>query len=429
MKLTPKKALKALFRSVDIGWRYKEKDALLGNIFGCETTRSGVQVDNNNATASIAYYSGVNVLCKDVATLPAILNKENDDGFSERDYKNPIYGLLHDQANEFTTASEFWYTMMWCKLNRGCGYAYIEREGPQPVALYLLDPTKISIVAGRNEFEAPAFKYNSAEGKTIYFAYTDILKLENPFYKSAVHWLREGIGLSIAQQNHGAEFFGNFAAPRGVISLKGTLGEDETQLEKWKQKFIDTYSGPGKSWGVAVLQNGATFQTVSLSNVDAQWLEGTKDSAIRILGGIGVPPHRVGMLDQAHYNNIEQQNSEYLQLSLMFHLIGAQQSVRRDLFTTEMRKSHKLEFLTDALLRADTKERYEAYAQGRLNGWLSPNDIRRKENMNPISAKDGGDSYIVPLNAIPANMLGKEPQKQQPAEKKHELNGAEHISA
>lgn len=37
----------------------------------------------------------------------------------------------------------------------------------------------------------------------------------------------------------------------------------------------------------------------------------------------------------------------------------------------------------------------DGYAVGRQNGWLSTNDIRTKENMNRISAAEGGDLYLV----------------------------------
>jgi hypothetical protein len=62
-----------------------------------------------------------------------------------------------------------------------------------------------------------------------------------------------------------------------------------------------------------------------------------------------------------------------------------------------------VEFLVDALLRGTTKERYEAYAIGVQWGWLSPNDVRAKENMNPIP---NGDIYRSPLNMVP---LGTQP--------------------
>ena len=49
----------------------------------------------------------------------------------------------------------------------------------------------------------------------------------------------------------------------------------------------------------------------------------------------------------------------------------------------------------DGLLRGDYKSRMEGYAIGRQNGWLSANDIRRLEDMNPIEADKGGDLYLI----------------------------------
>ena len=47
------------------------------------------------------------------------------------------------------------------------------------------------------------------------------------------------------------------------------------------------------------------------------------------------------------------------------------------------------------------KSRYDAYAIGRNWGWLSVNDIRALEDMNPI---DEGDVYLQPLNMTAAGM-------------------------
>jgi hypothetical protein len=59
----------------------------------------------------------------------------------------------------------------------------------------------------------------------------------------------------------------------------------------------------------------------------------------------------------------------------------------------------------DGLLRGDLYSRYQAYAIGRQWGWLSPNDIREKENMNPIEA---GDEYLTPMNMVPLGESGIE---------------------
>src|SRR3712207_7236423 len=63
------------------------------------------------------------------------------------------------------------------------------------------------------------------------------------------------------------------------------------------------------------------------------------------------------------------------------------------------RKNRYFEFKIDSLLRGDAQTRATAYAQGRQWGWLSVNDIRRLENMNPI---ENGDRYLEPLNMVEA---------------------------
>ena len=57
-----------------------------------------------------------------------------------------------------------------------------------------------------------------------------------------------------------------------------------------------------------------------------------------------------------------------------------------------------IEFVVEGLLRGDSQARAEYYNQMYQVGAMSPNDIRKKENMNPI---DGGDQHFVPLNFIP----------------------------
>jgi hypothetical protein len=51
-------------------------------------------------------------------------------------------------------------------------------------------------------------------------------------------------------------------------------------------------------------------------------------------------------------------------------------------------------------LRGDLLQRFQAYALGRGGGWMSPNDIQKKENEAPIPADKGGDEYLVPSGAV-----------------------------
>jgi len=66
-------------------------------------------------------------------------------------------------------------------------------------------------------------------------------------------------------------------------------------------------------------------------------------------------------------------------------------------------------------LRGDLKSRYDSYAIGRNWGWLSANDIRALEDMNPLPGNIG-DKYLVPLNMAPADQVALPPAAPPPQE-------------
>ena len=49
----------------------------------------------------------------------------------------------------------------------------------------------------------------------------------------------------------------------------------------------------------------------------------------------------------------------------------------------------------DGLLRGDYQSRMNGYSIARQNGWLSANDIREMEDMNPIPDEEGGNLYLI----------------------------------
>ncbi|MFM9653603.1 phage portal protein, partial [Streptomyces galilaeus] len=108
----------------------------------------------------------------------------------------------------------------------------------------------------------------------------------------------------------------------------------------------------------------------------------------------------IGDLERATFSNIEQQQLDYVSSALNIWLVRWEQAILTQLLLPEERATYFAEHLVDALLRGDTLSRYQAYAIGRNWGWLSANDVRDKENDNPVA---GGDAYLVPLNMVPAS--------------------------
>ena len=67
-------------------------------------------------------------------------------------------------------------------------------------------------------------------------------------------------------------------------------------------------------------------------------------------------------------------------------------------------------------MRGSYKDRMEGYAIARQNGWMSTNDIRELENMNPIPAEEGGNAYLVNGNMISVKRAMKNAESKQGGE-------------
>lgn len=103
-----------------------------------------------------------------------------------------------------------------------------------------------------------------------------------------------------------------------------------------------------------------------------------------------------------HNSNIEQQSLDFVVNTIRPWLVRLEQAFLTKLFGYDAQKTFYVEHVIDGLLRGDIASRYNAYAIGRQWGWLSADDIRELENMNPLPEKQG-KVYLAPLNMVPAD--------------------------
>ena len=87
-------------------------------------------------------------------------------------------------------------------------------------------------------------------------------------------------------------------------------------------------------------------------------------------------------------------------------MVRWEQSIQRTLLSPTEKKSYFVKFNVEGLLRGDYASRMNGYATARQNGWMSANDIRELENLDRISAEEGGDLYLVNGNMVPLVSAG-----------------------
>jgi hypothetical protein len=162
------------------------------------------------------------------------------------------------------------------------------------------------------------------------------------------------------------------------------------------------HKGLSNSHKVAILQEGVTYKDIGIPPENAQFLEGRNFQVLEVARMLHMPPHMLGHLADATFSNVEHMGIEFVKFTMDPWFKRWEQEIRRKLLAPSEKGKYFAEFLVDGLLRGDTVSRFQAYNIGRNGGWLSANDVRDLENMNPV---EGGDIYMVPLNMMDAAAL------------------------
>jgi HK97 family phage portal protein len=378
---------------------------------------AGVVVTPRNAMQVSAVWACVNVRSEDIAKLPVHLYRRRKDGGKERATDHPAYRLLHLAPNPRNTAFEFKQMLqMQCDL-RGNAYAVKELDSRGRVsALWPIESDKVEILKV-DEGKELFYRVTYEGGRQVTVPGEDMLHIRGNSFDgicgmSPITWQRETIGHAMAAEKYGAAFFGNSAQPNGALVLPTKLSPEAAAKLRadWKERF----QGPENAHNLAIFDGGMDWKPIGMTNTDAQFIEARNYQNSEIWRIFRIPPHKVGDLTKATFSNIEMQAIEYVQDCLMSIMERWQQALSRDLLTEAERVDHFFEFLPDALLKGDIKSRYDAYAVGVLNGWLSSNDIRDRENMNRV---DGGDQYFRPMNVQPLNAPPEPPPEPTPPTK------------
>lgn len=386
------------------GARDKPQDSYSGSalsfLFG--RTTSGITVNERTAMQTTAVYSCVRILAEAVASLPLHIYRYCDTG-KERVPEHPLYTILHDEPNVDMTSFVFRETMMSHLLVYGNAYSQIIRDGAGRVlGLYPLLPDKVEV--DRLETGELVYYYsryteenpNFRDLGRIALRQQDVLHIPGLGFDGLVGYspiamAKNAVGMTLACEEYGASFFANGANPGGVLEHPGVLKDPGKVRESWNS----VYRGSGNAHKIAVLEEGMKYQQIGIPPEEAQFLETRKFQINEIARLYRIPPHMVGDLEKSSFSNIEQQSLEFAKYTLDPWVIRWEQSLQKALLLPEEKKEYFIKLNVDGLLRGDYQSRMNGYATARQNGWMSANDIRELEDLNPIPEEEGGGLYLI----------------------------------
>lgn len=370
---------------------------------------TGMRVTAATAKRIACVHACVSVIGRLMGAFPLGIYREKGDGGKSLARKHPLYQLLATRPNELQTSFQFRQMQQGHLELRGNAYAeiyYGRRDTIQQ--LVPMHPDRVVVELLRNGRKR--FRYDDPlTNETRYLAQEEVFHLQN--------WSDDGIagqstiemgvdtfGVALAAQEYSARFFENDAVPRAVFEGANfkTKQDEDGFVESWQRQH--TRQNRHK---IGMLPPGMTVKELGMKPSDAQLLDARKFGRIEICSMFGVPPHLIGETEKtATYASVEQFNIMFMTMCLWPRAVNWEQTIQRDFLQDD--DSYFAKFSMAALNRGDTAARYAAYKVGIENGWLSQNDVRAMEDLNPI---DGGNRYWRPLNWAPLTDLQAGPQQ------------------
>ncbi|ASN72283.1 putative portal protein [uncultured Caudovirales phage] len=369
-----------------------------------------VNVKGKNALKEATVFACIRILSESVAKLPIKIYQ--DVNGIKKASSHPLYTLIKNRPNPYMTSFNFFNCLEAQRNIHGNSFASIEYDRYGRIkALWPIDSSTVEIWIDNQGLLKTNNKLwyviNLPNGEKAKLKPDEILHfkgftLDGISGITPLTYLKTLIENGKASEEYINKFFQNGMQTKGIVQYVGDLNKDAE--ETFRNKFEQMSNGLKNAHRISLLPLGYQFQPISLSMADAQFLENTELTIRQIAAAFGIKMHQLNNLERSTYSNItEQQRQFYIDTLMAILTMYEQELTYKLLLNSELEEGYYCKFNVDAITRADIKTRYEAYRIGVQGGFLQPNEVRAREEMESV---EGGDVLLVNGNMIPITKAG-----------------------
>ncbi len=259
-------------------------------------------------------YRAVRMVAEATASIPWLLYE----GAAELD-DHPLLQLLK-KPNAHQSGADLLEALYGHLLVSGNAYAEAVTVDGVVRELYALRPDRMSVVPDASGWPA-AFEY-AANGRTVRFNQEGDGRLPPILHVASFHPLDDYYGfppLEAAQVSldvHNAAnawnkaLLDNAARPSGALVYKGEGNSNlsEEQFERLREELQANFSGSTNAGRPLLLEGGLSWQTMSLTPKDMDFMQLKNGAAREIALAFGVPPMLLGIPGDNTYANYREAN-------------------------------------------------------------------------------------------------------------------------
>lgn len=302
-------------------------------------------------------------------------------GRVEELYNDNRTKLLNTDTNDTLDPFQMKKAMVADYLLGKGGYCYIERSKNETTGLHYVQDIYVEIwksydpiykwykilVMGKEyrDYNFVKLLRNTKDGASGVGLTTEVGKALESAYKTLIYQL------TLVSKGGNKKGF-----------LKSQVKLSQESIDKLKEAWKSMYSSDEDSDNVVMLNNGLEFQEASNTSVEMQINESKKTFNAEINSMFHIYP-----------NNFLQTFKEAI-LPIMKAFTVA---LNRDLLLEREKRNYFFLFDPKEILEVAQKERYESYKLAKETGFMTLNEIRKAENMEPV---EGLDVVNVGLGAV-----------------------------
>jgi HK97 family phage portal protein len=368
---------------------------------------SGAHVSPQGLLGLAAYYDCIRSIAEDMAKLPLPVYEEVDEGREKR-RAHWLARIYNRQMNADMTAFDARRVMMFHVLGWGNAYGLILRDRSLrpgrdglPTGIYPLHPAN---VRPRRSESTGAMVYDVRQMGQPFETVSaqDMLHLKGLSHDglqgmSILQIAAQSMGLSIAAQDYGASFFGNAMAPGGILKYPTALSDP---ARKHLRDSMDTFRGAQNAGKFLMLENGVEYAPFTIPPEQAQYIVSRRFQTEEIARWFRFPLTMLGVLENAHYANMEQESRAYVINTLGSYFVMWEQETQVKLLGVD--SAFYVKHNADALMRGDSAAQAEYWRTMVTNGIYSPNDVLELQERNGYP---GGDNRFMQLNMAPVSKI------------------------
>lgn len=341
-----------------------------------------------------AVYCATNQISNSVSLLPLKVIEEVGGNVVEVDH--PLNRILNLTPNNRHNHFSFFKLMIESLILRGNAYALIVRDENLNIkSLEPLNPDAVQPMLqkdGSVKYIVSGLK-KAVDASDIIHLYQHLDDTFNGI--SVLKYADMVLNSAWSEEEHSQNFFSRGGGLLGILSASKPLNNEQKKqiAESWDKSI--KYS---KGGGIAIIPEGLSFQSISISPEDSQLLQSRQYSIVEIARFFGISPVRLYDLTHVSYSTLEQTNLSYLQETILPYTKLIMDEFNRKLFKPSEIGKYTIQFDYTELLSTNKKDEAE-YFKTLLNaGVFSINDVRKRLGVAPVPEEEGGDMHILQLS-------------------------------